>query len=108
MPPKIDAWLDLFVARVDGRYGPYITDGETNLSLRKGMTVEELKFDEAVSMLAEKAAMGPPKKKAAKKKSATKKAAPKKGVTKKPAAKKAAKKATKKAAKKATVDESDE
>jgi DNA topoisomerase-1 len=96
---------------LDGRYGPYITDGETNLSLRKGMTVEELTFDEALSMLAEKAAMGPPKKKAAKKKAATKKAAPKKGVTKKPAAKKAAKKTTKttkKAAKKAAVDESDE
>lgn len=81
---------------LDGRYGPYITDGETNLSLRKGMTIEELTFDEAIAMLAEKAAMGPPKKKAAKKKAATKKAAPKKGVTKKPAAKKATKKAPKK------------
>ncbi|MBA4105776.1 MAG: type I DNA topoisomerase [Pirellula sp.] len=93
---------------LDGRYGPYITDGETNLSLRKGMTVEELTFDEALSMLAEKAAMGPPKKKAAKKKAATKKAAPKKGVTKKPAAKKAVKKTTNKAAKKAAVEESDD
>jgi DNA topoisomerase-1 len=86
---------------LDGRYGPYITDGETNLSLRRGMTVEELTFDEALSMLAEKAAMGPPKKKAAKKKAATKRAAPKKGVTKKPAAKKATKK-------KAAVEESDD
>jgi DNA topoisomerase-1 len=71
---------------LDGRYGAYLTDGETNVSLRKGMTVEEITFDEAVTMLAEKAAQGPPKKKAARR--TAKKAAPKKGVTKKPAAKK--------------------
>ena len=32
---------------LDGRYGPYITDGTTNVSLRKGMVVEEITFDEA-------------------------------------------------------------
>ena len=60
---------------LDGRFGPYITDGSTNVSLRKGMVVEEITFDEAVGMLAEKAAQGPPKKKkkAAKKKSVKKK-----------------------------------
>ncbi|MCC6492211.1 MAG: type I DNA topoisomerase [Pirellulales bacterium] len=73
---------------LDGRYGAYVTDGETNVSLRKGMSVEELSFDEAVAMLAEKAAQGPPKKKASRKvaakKAATKrKATPKKGATKK-------------------------
>jgi DNA topoisomerase-1 len=52
---------------LDGRYGPYITDGETNVSLRKGMSVEELTFDEAVAILAEKAAQGPPKKRPARK-----------------------------------------
>jgi len=72
---------------LDGRYGPYITDGDTNVSLRKGMSVEELTFDEAVGMLAEKAAQGPPKKKA--RKAAAPKAAKKKSATKrKPAAKK--------------------
>lgn len=71
---------------LDGRYGPYITDGETNVSLRKGMVPEEITFDEAVSMLAEKAAQGPPKKKkAAKKKSAKKKSTTKKKSTKKKA-----------------------
>jgi DNA topoisomerase-1 len=76
---------------LDGRYGPYITDGETNVSLRKGMSVEELTFDEAVAMLAEKAAQGPPKKRAARK-SASPKAAKKKSATKtKPAAKKSPK-----------------
>jgi DNA topoisomerase-1 len=76
---------------LDGRYGPYITDGETNVSLRKGMSVEELAFDEAVAMLAEKAAQGPVKKRPARK-SAAPKAAKKKSATKrKPAAKKSAK-----------------
>ncbi|MBA3480474.1 MAG: DNA topoisomerase I, partial [Pirellulales bacterium] len=67
---------------LDGRYGPYITDGDTNVSLRKGMSVEEISFDEALAMLADKAAQGPPKKKATRK-AATKKAAPKKAATKK-------------------------
>ncbi|MCA9235806.1 MAG: type I DNA topoisomerase, partial [Planctomycetales bacterium] len=79
---------------LDGRYGPYVTDGETNVSLRKGMTPEGMTFDEAVTMLAEKAAQGgSKKKKPAKKKTATKKAAKKKSTTKK---KSTAKKATKK------------
>jgi DNA topoisomerase-1 len=71
---------------LDGRYGPYVTDGTTNVSLRKGMSVEELTFDEAVSMLADKAAQGPPPKKAARK------AAPKKAAAAKTATKKSAKK----------------
>lgn len=87
---------------LDGRYGPYITDGETNVSLRKGMTVEEISFDEALAMLADKAAQGPPKKKAPRK-AATKKAAAKKGVTKKSAPKGKKKKAGGKIA----ADESD-
>ncbi|MBD16227.1 MAG: DNA topoisomerase I [Planctomycetaceae bacterium] len=87
---------------LDGRYGPYITDGTTNMSLRKGMVVEEITFDEAVDMLAEKAAKGPPKKKkAAKKKApAKKKAATKKSATKKKTAAKKKSATKKKAAKK--------
>ena len=81
---------------LDGRYGPYITDGTTNISVRKGMVVEEITFDEALSLLAEKAAQGPaPKKKQApKKKSVKKKTAPKKKAAKKKSAlkKKSAKK----------------
>jgi DNA topoisomerase-1 len=73
---------------LDGRYGAYLTDGETNVSLRKGMTPEEITFDEALSMLADKAAQGPPKKKAGRRAATKKAAAPKKGVAKKPAAKK--------------------
>ena len=50
-----------------GRYGPYVTDGETNASLRTADTVEEISLDRAVELLAERRA------KPAKKKPATKK-----------------------------------
>ncbi|MEM6798989.1 MAG: topoisomerase C-terminal repeat-containing protein, partial [Planctomycetota bacterium] len=69
---------------MDGRYGPYVTDGETNASLPKGTSPEELDFQEALNLLAARAAAGgskkkkAPKKKTAKKKAAKKKAAPKK------------------------------
>ncbi len=96
----------------DGRFGPYVTDGETNASLRKGDAVETITVERASELLADRRAAGPAKKRgrksAAKKttKKATKKAAEKtaKKATKKAAektAKKAAKKTTKAAAKKA-------
>jgi DNA topoisomerase I len=80
----------------DGRFGPYVTDGETNASLRRSQSVEELTLAEASEMLAEKRAKGPaPRKKAAAKKAtgaAKKTAAAKKatGAAKKTTAKKAA------------------
>jgi len=74
----------------DGRFGPYVTDGETNASLRKGDSVEELTMERALELLADRRAAGPSKKKAAAKKSpANKKAAAKKAPAKKAAAKKA-------------------
>ena len=88
------------VQLLDGRYGPYVTDGETNASLPKGSSPEELTFSEALDLLAARAAAGPKKKKA-KKKAAKKKAAKKKAAkktTKKKATTKGVKKrATKKA-----------
>ena len=81
---------------LDGRYGPYVTDGETNASLRKGMDPKEMTFEAALDLLAERAAKGPAKKKkkkkAAKKKTAKKKATKKKATKKKAAKKKTAKK----------------
>jgi len=84
---------------LDGRFGAYITDGQSNVSLRKGMLPEEITFDEALSLLADKLAQGPStkrvKKKAAKKKPVKKKTAKKKAATKKkksPPKKKATKK----------------
>ncbi len=74
---------------LDGRFGPYVTDGETNASLRKGMDAKEMTFEAALDLLAERAAKGPSKRK----KKATKKKAAKKTTTKKKATKK---KATKK------------
>ncbi len=46
----------------DGRFGPYVTDGELNASLRAGDTVETLTPDRAAELLAARRAAGPPKK----------------------------------------------
>jgi DNA topoisomerase-1 len=91
----------------DGRFGPYVTDGTTNASLRVGDDVESLTVERAAELLADRRAAGPSKKKAVKKKApAKKKTAAKKATAKKTTAKKAtAKKATTKkaaATKKAT------
>ena len=43
----------------DGRFGPYVTDGETNASLRKGDSVEEITDERASELLAERRAEGP-------------------------------------------------
>jgi DNA topoisomerase-1 len=40
----------------DGRFGPYVTDGETNASLRKGDSVESVTTERAIELLAEKRA----------------------------------------------------
>ena len=40
----------------DGRFGPYVTDGDTNASLRRGDTVDGLSFERATELLAEKRA----------------------------------------------------
>lgn len=105
---------------LEGRYGPYVTDGESNASIPKGTSPEEVTFDQAVQLLAERAAKGGSKKKkkttkkktAAKKKTATtktattktaKRATPKKTTPKKKAAeqkKTTTKKSTRKSAKK--------
>ena len=74
----------------DGRFGPYVTDGEYNASLRKGDTVEELTVERAAELLADRRAKGPAEKKATKKKAAKKKAAKKKAAKKKATKKKAA------------------
>jgi DNA topoisomerase-1 len=45
----------------EGRFGPYVTDGETNASLRKGDDPETITLDRAVELLAERRAKGPAK-----------------------------------------------
>jgi DNA topoisomerase-1 len=46
----------------EGRFGPYVTDGETNASLRKGDDPETITTERAVELLAERRARGPAKK----------------------------------------------
>jgi DNA topoisomerase-1 len=55
----------------DGRFGPYITDGTTNVSLRATEKVEEITEQVAIEKLAEKRAKGPAKKKAPAKRTTT-------------------------------------
>ena len=43
----------------DGRFGPYVTDGETNATVPRGTGVEQLTLDRAVELMAEKRAKGP-------------------------------------------------
>ena len=92
----------------DGRFGPYVTDGEANASLRKGDEVGTITDERAMELLADRRARGPVKKKATKKapakKAPAKKAAAKKTPAKKAPAKKAAAKKT--AAKKTPPAES--
>ena len=76
----------------DGRFGPYVTDGETNASLRRGDSVEEITDDRAIELLAERRARGPAAKKATRKAPAKKAAAKKVPAKKVPAKKAAAKK----------------
>jgi DNA topoisomerase I len=89
-----DPLTDKPVVIKDGRFGPYVTDGETNASLRRGMTVESMTLEQASQMLMEKRAAAPAAKKAAPRKKAARTAAKK---TAKAAPKKATKATTKKA-----------
>ncbi|WP_346895268.1 type I DNA topoisomerase [uncultured Roseibium sp.] len=84
----------------DGRYGPYVNHGKINATLPKGTDPMTVTMEQAVELIAAKAAKGGGKKKAA----------PKKAAAKKPAAKKTAAKktTTKKTAAKAKVDSSSE
>ncbi|MBC2777522.1 type I DNA topoisomerase [Parasphingopyxis marina] len=73
---------------MDGRYGPYVTDGTTNATIPKTVDKDELTLEEAAQLIDDRAAKGPAKKKrkapAKKKPAAKKKAAPKKKAAAKP------------------------
>ncbi len=80
----------------DGRFGPYVTDGEVNASLRKDDDPETIDIERAAELLQMRRERGPVKKKkkapAKKKATSKKKAASKKAASKKTAAKKTASK----------------
>jgi DNA topoisomerase-1 len=86
----------------DGRFGPYVTDGETNATLRKDDDPEQISPERGYELLADKRARGPVKrtaKKAPAKKATTRKTAVKKTAVKKTATKSATKTAAKTTAK---------
>ncbi len=87
----------------DGRFGPYVTDGEYNATLRQVDSIDSITLERAAELLVERRAKGPAKraKKTTAKKTAAKKTAAKKTTAKKTAAKKTAAKKT--TAKKAAV-----
>ena len=68
---------------MDGRYGPYVTDGNVNATIPRGTDPKDVTLEQAVSLIDERAAKGPAKKR--RKKAPTKKKA---AAKKKPAAKK--------------------
>ena len=74
---------------MEGRYGPYVTDGTTNATLPKTVAPDQLTLEEAAQLIDARAAAAPakPKKKAPAKKAAAKKPAAKKATAKKAAAK---------------------
>jgi DNA topoisomerase-1 len=68
----------------EGRFGPYVTDGETNASLRKDDEVETIEIARAAELLQDRRDRGPaPKRGARAKKPGAKKPGPKKSATKK-------------------------
>ena len=77
---------------LNGRYGPYITDGKKNAKIPKDLVPAEITHDQAKQMLDE--APAPGKGRFARKTTAAKKAPAKKSAAKKPAAKKVAAKRT--------------
>lgn len=80
--PRTEAEIKL----MDGRYGAYVTDGETNATLPKSIDKDQLTLEEAAQLIDARAAAGPAKgkgkKKAPAKKAPAKKAAPKKAAAK--------------------------
>jgi DNA topoisomerase I len=60
----VDSASDKPIVLREGRFGPYVTDGETNASLRKGDAIESITPQRAIELLAERRAAAPaPKRK---------------------------------------------
>ena len=81
--PRTEAEIKL----MEGRFGPYVTDGTTNATLPKSLAPEQLTLEEAAQLIDERAAKGPPAKKGRARKAPAKAKAP----AKKPAKKKGSK-----------------
>ena len=57
----------------DGRFGPYVTDGEYNATVPRSMTVESLTLEQAAELMAVKRAKGPAPKKTTRRTTTTRK-----------------------------------
>ena len=91
-----DPATDKPVVIKDGRFGPYITDGQTNVTVPRSEDPATISAERAFELLADKRAKGPAKKRTTRKtaaKTTTKKAATKKTAAKKATAKTASSKA---------------
>jgi DNA topoisomerase-1 len=75
----------------DGRFGAYVTDGETNATIPRGEDIESVDFERAVQMLADKRAKGPAPKRTAAKSAPKAKTAAKTTTTRKTSARPAKK-----------------
>ena len=87
-----DPATDKPVVIKDGRFGPYITDGQTNVTVPRSEDPATISAERAFELLADKRAKGPAKKRTTRKTTA-KKTTTKKATTKKAAAKTASSKA---------------
>nr|WP_315198347.1 type I DNA topoisomerase [Actinomyces oris] len=87
-----DPATDKSVVIKDGRFGPYITDGQTNVTVPRSEDPATISAERAFELLADKRAKGPAKKRTTRK-TAAKKTTTKKAATKKTAAKTATSKA---------------
>ncbi len=74
---------ELEIKLMEGRFGPYVTDGTTNATLPKSLAPDQLTLEEAAQLIDDRAAKGPPAKKGRGRKPAAKKAPAKKAPAKK-------------------------
>ena len=74
---------ELEIRLMEGRFGPYVTDGTTNATLPKSLAPDQLTLEEAAQLIDERAAKGPPVKKGRGRKPAARKAPAKKAAAKK-------------------------
>ena len=57
--PRTEAEIKL----MEGRFGPYVSDGTTNATLPKSVTPDQITLEEAAQLIDDRAAKGPPAKK---------------------------------------------
>jgi DNA topoisomerase-1 len=74
---------EIEIKLMEGRFGPYVTDGTTNATLPKSLAPDQLTLEEAAQLIDERAAKGPPAKKGRGRKPAARKAPAKKAPAKK-------------------------